>query len=224
MIHLAQRLTNVEVFKQLPENELAKVAQLAMYRRLKTDEFVCEQGELWPNIILVTAGQLRWSLLALSGREQVLFHIEPGQTFWGHSFYDGYPMPGSLCAVRSSVIYQWNGNDLKHVFEQYPSSLWELLQIQTRAMRKAREIIYGLAFQPVAGRLAKLLLERSQGQIAKPIERDLTLSEIASIVASSQQVICRLLYQFQSDGILQINRASITIQDFPALEQITEED
>ncbi len=90
-------------------------------------------------------------------------------------------------------------------------------------MRKAREIIYNLAFQPVAGRLAKLLLEQSQGQTEQPIERDLTLSDIASIVSSSQQVICRILYQFQTDGILRINRANITIQDFPALELITQE-
>lgn len=224
MIHLAQRLMNIEVFNRLPEDTLNRLANLATYRRLKTDEIICEQGDHWPNVILLITGQLRWSLLALSGREQVLFHLEPDQTFWGHSFYDGFPMPGSLCAVRSSVAYQWSGDDLKPFFSEHPETLWELFRVQARAMRKAREIIYGLAFQPVAGRLAKLLLERSQGQISKPIERDLTLSEIASIVASSQQVICRLLYQFQSDGILQINRASITIQDFPALEQITEED
>ncbi len=223
MIHLAQRLKNIEVFKCLPEAVLTDVSRLATYRRFKTDEIICEQGEYWPNVVLLTAGQLRWSLLALSGREQVLFHIEPNQTFWGHSCYDGQPMPGSLCAVRSSVGYQWNCDELKTIFSEHPDALWELLRLQAKAMRKAREIIYGLAFQPVAGRLAKLLLERSQGKTATPIERDLTLSEIASIVASSQQVICRLLYQFQSDGILQINRASITIQDFPALEQITEE-
>lgn len=224
MIHLAQRLMNIDVFNCLPKDVLNEISRLATYRRLKTDEVICEQGELWPNAILLTAGQLRWSLLALSGREQVLFHIEPNHTFWGHTFYDGQPMPGSLCSVKSSVAYQWNGADLKPFFSEYPETLWELFRVQAKAMRKAREIIYGLAFQPVAGRLAKLLLERSQGQATKPIERDLTLSEIASIVASSQQVICRLLYQFQSDGILQINRASITIQDFPALEQITEED
>jgi CRP-like cAMP-binding protein len=224
VIHLAQRLMNVEVFRLLPEDALTRIARLATYRRLKTDEVLCEQGDEWPNVILLTAGQLRWCLLALSGREQVLFHVEPNQSFWGHTFYDGHPMPGSLIASKSSVAYQWNGEDLKLFFSEYPETLWELFRVQARAMRKAREIIYGLAFQPVAGRLAKLLLERSQGQTAKPIERDLTLSEIASIVASSQQVICRLLYQFQSDGILQINRASIMIQDFPALEQITEED
>ena len=175
MIHLAQRLMKVEVFRCLPEPLLTQVSRLATYRRLKTDEILCEQGEFWPNIILLTAGQLRWSLLALSGREQVLFHIEPGGAFWGHTFFDNQPMPGSLCAVRSAVAYQWSGEDLSPLLSQHPEALWDLVKMQARTMRKAREIIYGLAFQPVAGRLAKLLLERSQGQTAKPIERGLDL-------------------------------------------------
>ncbi len=223
MIHLTQRLAETEVFNQLPNAALMRVARLATYRRFKTEEIVCYQGELWPNILLLTSGQLRWSLLSISGREQVLFHIEPNHTFWGHTFYDGQPMPGTLTAAKSSVAYQWNAESLKPIFSEYPDTLWELFRVQARAMRKAREIIYGLAFQPVAGRLARLLLDRSQGQAERSIERDLTLSEIASIVASSQQVICRILYQFQSDGILHVNRASITINDYSALEQITEE-
>lgn len=223
MIHLSQRLASVEVFRLLPEPARKRVAECASYRRIKMDEIVCEQGETWPHVIYLTAGKLRWSLLSLSGKEQVLFHIEPNGMFWAHSFFDSQPMPGSLTAVQQTVAYQWRGEDLSPILSQYPESLWELFRIQARAMRKAREIIYNLAFQPVAGRLAKLLLEQSQGQREKLIERELTLTEIASMVASSQQVICRILYQFQADGILQINRANITIQDFPALEQVTYE-
>ena len=90
--------------------------------------------------------------------------------------------------------------------------------MQVDTMRKAREIIYGLAFKPVAGRLAKFLLDRSREN--ELIQRDLTLSEIASMVASSQEVVCRLLYQFQEDGILEVSRASITLQDRKALEML----
>ncbi len=223
MIHLTQRLAEVEVFRCLPDSARIKAANAARYRRIKTDESLCEQGDLWSNVILLTSGKLRWSLLSLSGREQVLFHVEPGNLFWGHTLFDQQPMPGTLTAVKPTVIYQWRGEDLAPILSQNPDSLWELFKVQARAMRKAREIIYNLAFQPVAGRLAKLLLEQSQGQQDQPIERDLTLSDIASIVASSQQVICRILYQFQADGILQVNRANITIQDFSALEHVMQE-
>ncbi|MGC8001372.1 helix-turn-helix domain-containing protein, partial [Salmonella enterica] len=51
-------------------------------------------------------------------------------------------------------------------------------------------------------------------------QRDLTLDQIASMVASSPEVICRTLYQFQRDGMLQITRASITLRDRTALERL----
>ena len=111
-----------------------------------------------------------------AARNRFYFNIEPNGMFWAHSFFDNQPMPGSLAAVQQTVAYQWRGEDLAPILSQYPESLWELFRIQARAMRKAREIIYNLAFQPVAGRLAKLLLEQSQGQREKLIERELTFN------------------------------------------------
>ncbi|MFU8773458.1 MAG: helix-turn-helix domain-containing protein [Anaerolineales bacterium] len=54
------------------------------------------------------------------------------------------------------------------------------------------------------------------------MERDITLGELASRLATSQEVVCRVLYQFQSEGILEVNRASISIQDLTALNRLVE--
>lgn len=89
-------------------------------------------------------------------------------------------------------------------------------------MRRAREVIYGLAFRPVATRLADLLLNSFHDQGETVVERDLTLSDIAAIVASSPEVVCRLLQQFQADGILEVTRAHITLHDRDALVQMIE--
>ena len=52
------------------------------------------------------------------------------------------------------------------------------------------------------------------------MQRDLTLENMAAMVASSPEVICRILYQFQNDGFLKIDRASITMQDMEGLENL----
>jgi CRP-like cAMP-binding protein len=89
-------------------------------------------------------------------------------------------------------------------------------------MRRAREVIYGLAFHQVAGRLAKLLLEQSSGKEGQSIQREMTLSEIAAMVASSQEVVCRVLYQFQADNLIELTRATFTVKDAAALDEIIE--
>jgi len=58
--------------------------------------------------------------------------------------------------------------------------------------------------------LATLLLERFSDPDDKTVQRDLTLNAIATRIASSPEVVCRILHQFQSDGVLEAARAAIT--------------
>ena len=87
-------------------------------------------------------------------------------------------------------------------------------------MREARKIIYSLAFQPVASRLAGYLLDNLESPEKDSIDREMTLEEIASVLATSAEVVCRLLYEFQSEGILKITRTKITLEDQLALEKL----
>ena len=50
----------------------------------------------------------------------------------------------------------------------------------------------------------------------------MTLSEMAARVAASPEVVCRLLHQFQADGVVEITRASITLLKREALERFRE--
>jgi hypothetical protein len=42
------------------------------------------------------------------------------------------------------------------------------------------------------------------------------------MVASSPEVVCRILYQFQDDGFLHVDRATITLRDRQGLENMME--
>jgi CRP-like cAMP-binding protein len=101
--------------------------------------------------------------------------------------------------------------------------MWETTKILTKIMRQAREIIYSLAFQPVAGRLARILLDQHQNSPGPHIERVFTLNDLAARVAATPEVVCRLLHQFQEDGVLSITRATIEINDKEALEKARED-
>lgn len=219
---LAQELAQAEIFNTLPYPECIELAKMAQPRRLKKGEFLCYEGDVWPNVVFLSTGQLRWAMLSAGGREYVLFLVKPGDLFWGHSIFDDQPMPASLNATRNSKIYLWPREVIVPVLHRNPATMWEITRVLVRTMRAAREVIYGLAFRPVAGRLANLLLDRFPCEEGV-VERDLTLSEMASMVATSPEVVCRLLQQFQTDGLLKITRASLALRDRPAMERLVEE-
>ncbi len=222
MNDLATRLAQAPVFKKLPHREIELLAGQTALTKLRPGEFLCHQGDLWPWAVFLLRGELRWAMIAISGREQVLFRLKSGSTFWAHSMFDDQPMPASLMAARASQVYLWPKDVIEPVLSRNPATLWEILRLHTATMRRAREVIYGLAFKPVAGRLARLLIEQAGGQEGQPVQRDMTLSEIAATVATSQEVVCRLLYQFQADGLIELSRANFKLNDRAALEELGE--
>ena len=222
MDDLIKKLLKAEFFGKFPERDRLALAELAIPRRLYTGEYCCHQGDIWPKVLFLSEGSLDWAMLSVAGKEHILFSVSPNEIFWGHSIFDDKPMPASLKATKNSIIYCWKREAILPILYRHPETLWEITGMLTGTMRKAREIIYGLAFQPVAGRLATLLLERFSDPSDISVERDLTLNAIASRVASSPEVICRVLQQFQAEGVLEVTRATITLHNRSALEDLVD--
>ncbi len=222
MNDLIKKLAKAEFFGKFPKKDRTALAELAIPNRLRAGEYCCHQGDLWTNVLFLCEGSLDWSMLSVAGKEHVLFNLNPNDVFWGHSIFDDNPMPASLKATENSIIYRWKREAILPILYRHPETLWEVAGMLTGTMRKAREIIYGLAFQPVAGRLATLLLERFSDPEDISVERDLTLNAIASRVASSPEVVCRILHQFQAEGVLDVTRATITLHNRSALEDMME--
>jgi CRP-like cAMP-binding protein len=219
MEELNRQLAQAEVLEKLPDTARAELAKLAIRRDLARGEFLCHQGDVWTYAILVASGKMRWTMLSAGGQEHTLLVVEPGSVFWAHSLFDDAPMPASLAATKNSVAHVWHRETILPILYRYPDALWEINRTLIRTMRRAREIIYGLAFQPVAGRIANVLLNESHRD-TKIVERDWSLDELATMVASTPEVVCRVLHQFADDGLLGITRTRITLHDREGLEHL----
>lgn len=219
MTELITLLESAEVLGKFTNSQKQKLIPLADRRVLKRDDVLYWQGDLWANVLLIAGGRLRSVIHALDGRSYVVSTWEKGSEFWAHTLFDAEPMPSTLEAVQESIVYQWDGETVLRVLFENPDAVRALLGRQVKLIRKRRETISDLAFQPVTGRLAKLLLEKVPASETSA-QRDLTLDQIASMVASSPEVVCRTLYQLQRDGLLQVTRASITLHDRDALERL----
>ena len=219
MQDLVNLLNNADVLGKFSISQRQRLVSLAARHTLKRGEYLYWQGDLWSNVFFIAAGRMQSVIYSSDGRSFVVSAWEEGSDFWGHSLFDGEPMPSTMEAVQDSVVYTWDGEDVLQILFESPDAIRALLRRKTQMIRKRRETISDLAFQPVTGRLAKLLLERVPASEVSA-DRDLTLDQIASMVASSPEVVCRTLYQLQKNGLLQVTRASITLHDRDALKRL----
>ncbi|HWS23597.1 MAG TPA: Crp/Fnr family transcriptional regulator [Anaerolineales bacterium] len=218
---LFQRIANSEVFGKLDLAIREQLVVNARKRMLKKNEIICFQGDTSKFVLLIHSGGLKSFISAINGREHVISTWDAGEEFWAHTIFDEDPMPSTLQALENkTIIYQWCGIYLYDIILKNTEATKALIRRQTQLIRKRREKIYNLAFNPVASRLAKLILDKYSETNTITVQRDLTLEEMASMVATSPEVVCRTLYQFQSDGLLTINRASFILNDRETMEKM----
>jgi CRP-like cAMP-binding protein len=217
---LSDLLEVLPVFSKFSPSDRFEALRLARRQVFDRGAFIFQQGDLWPNIAYFTSGQAHLVMLSQDGKRQLVFKVMGKELFLGHSLFDDQPMPASLEVKEACELYLWSKETLAPLLSQHPEALWDLIRLQAQTMRRAREIIYGFAFHPAAGRLARLLLNNYPLQDGEATPRDLTLDDMAAAVGTTRELVCKLLYRFAEDGILSLTRTQFVFTDRSKLEAL----
>jgi CRP-like cAMP-binding protein len=89
-------------------------------------------------------------------------------------------------------------------------------------MQRASVIVEELAFQPVSGRLARLLLDDFETSGDAAIARRLTLDEMAARVGTTREMVCRALYRFADKKLIDVTRTEFALTDKDGLRRMAE--
>ncbi len=217
---LSTKLAKAPVFRKLTPEERERISQMAVSRTYRKGEFLCWQDEIWPKVLYVDSGRLDWLMLSPSGKRQSVFRVPAGGVVWAHSIFDDQPMPASLRALTRSVVYQWSAQSVVPIVSKNVEAVWEIASLLVHSMRHVREVVYGCAFHSVAERLARLLLSHYQPEEGQVVSRDLTLEEMAAIVGSTRELVCKILYRFADHNLLQIRRRELVFIDVERLQSL----
>lgn len=220
MAELAELLKAEAVLGCLSDSQRQALARTAISRSYEKDASVFRAGDCWPYVLYILEGSLRSVLSAPDGRNFIGWTWQDGDVFWSPTIFDGEAVPSTLEAIAATTACVWEGEDVLPVVLQNEKATRALLRRQATIIRQRRQGIYSLAFNPLVSRLAQLLVDRIFVAEQSTVQRDLTLAEMAEMIASSPEVVCRLLYGFQSLGAISISRASITLHDRKALENL----
>ena len=212
MPDLAEVLSKTSPFSEFTSSDLKKVATLARRIRYRKGDIVTLYGESWPYLFLVEEGLFQAVKESNEGRSLILLSLHQGEVFWGLTFFDPkVPMPVTLRAEADGALAVWKDEEIKPYLEMYGEAIWALCRLLVGRMQRASILVEDLAFQPIAGRLARLLLEQYGDSLQIPVMRDLTLDEMAARVGTTREMICRVLYQLSDAGLIQITRTEFTL-------------
>ncbi len=211
---LGKRLSENHLFSVMDPGEVQHMMDLGITRVYPKGQWASHYGSSWPYLFLVEKGQITALKESPGGRSLVVMILEEGEVFWGVGFFkEGIGMPVALIADQESRLRLWTQDRLLPLLIKNGKFTWALAQLMVERMLVASQILEELAFQPVAGRLAHLLLEQFEDQSGDTMTRDMTLDDMAARIGSTREMVCRHLYQFADRGAIQINRTEFKVTD-----------
>jgi CRP/FNR family transcriptional regulator len=210
-------------FSLMAPEDRAALAARAILRSYGRGAKIVLYGDVWPYFLWIARGQVDAVKESGEGRSLLVTTFGPGEIFWGVAlFLDDAPMPVTLEARTDCELYLWSCEDFQPVLMRNGRASWHLSQLMVSRMLHASEMLEGLAFQPVAGRLARLLSEFPLDEKSGAVLRSLTLDEMAARIGSTREMVCRFLYRFAGQGLISITRTEFSITDRKALTSLAQ--
>lgn len=199
-----------------------RLSGLATARNYGANQVITQAGERWPYLLLVAEGRIEAAKESAEGRTLVVVEIGAGEVFWGLAFFeDELPNPVSLQCREATRLYLWSRQAVVPLLVAHGDLTWGLARAMARRMQRAGVVIEGLAFQPIAGRLARLLLELiPPGRQSMP--RSLTLDDLAARLGTTREVVCRTLYRFADRSLISVTRTEFILTDRHGLSRLAE--
>lgn len=208
------------IFADLPQIELVDLADNAIQRTYADQEIIVHQEDVWPYLFLVAKGKIDAIKESAEGRAFIATSLKAGDVFWGLAFFiQDAPMPVLLQAKDATQVFIWSRDYLVPVIQRYGNMSWMLCQVMISRMQLASAIVEDLAFHPVMGRLAGLILSEFSDAEDGFKSRELTLEEMASRIGTTREMVCRHLYRFAEKGAIQISRTELRINNRAMLEK-----
>ena len=189
------------------------------------DTVIFRPGQPCESLVLLSQGCVKVHLSGESGREIILYRVEPGEV-----------CALTLGCLINDVSYNATGiaeTDLAGVSisRQHFDDLFSaskifrdaVLRSQTTRILDLVRLLEDFAFRPIDERLARLLVFYGAGagigEVVGEIKK--THQDMAMDLGSAREVISRTLKRFEDDGLVRLERGSIVILNFNGLSALS---
>ena len=132
-----ETLSHVELFSELEEDDLRRLAKVTVSREFKTGDVIVREGELGVAFYVVASGNVEVVKGLGSGTEQVLATMDEGDFFGEMALFDNEVRSASVRAVSDVdclVLTKW---DFNAELTTSPTITHAMFRILARRIREA---------------------------------------------------------------------------------------
>jgi len=209
-------LRQSELFTDLVDEELGKIAVRCRRLRYRAGEVIFHQGDPGLALFVVTEGEVRIGLEALPGEDVVPTLVRVSEAFGELALLDGRPRSATATAALASEVLMLSRDDFLALLAAEPAVTRAVLRALADMIRRTNERLAEVVLS-VHTRLARRLLELADeyGVTRKDgilINREVTDVELAGLTGLHRVEVERHLANYQYEDLIRMEEGKIILR------------
>jgi len=204
-------LGRVPVFAELAEDDLARVAEVAVPRAFDPQQVIFREGDDSDTCYIVRSGHARAIRQHADGRMITLATFGPGDIFGELAMFDDERRSATVETLDAVEAIAVLGADMRRLLREHPGLAVKLVISLGRRLREANERIARQSFQTVQSRVAGVLGQlvaqvQAEGAGDRDVLVTITQADIAQLAGSSRESASRFLAVLEHAGVVSQGR------------------
>jgi len=216
-------LRSFEIFKGLTDAELESLNQNLVCNSYKRGSIIYNEGSRINGSYVVVKGILKIYKTGFDGKEQIIRFAKEGDLIGFRSIVSEELACTTARVIQDAVLCYFPGDVMTNFIKGNPEFAMSLMRLTCRELGESNKFLTDIAQKTVRERLAEvllLLMDTFDLDEDHTLQISLTREELANMVGTATESVIRLLSEFKSDKLIELNGRKIKLLNIPRLIKI----
>ena len=221
---IIKRLSVVPIFKELSVVELEPIVKIAQTRFYKQKMYVFMQEDPLDRVFFIHSGKIKICKTDLSGKEQLISVLEPGEMFPHAGFFRKGNFPAHAEVMEDANLIIIPIDKFEEILITYPELCIKLFKVLGEKIvdlqgRLEAQVLHNTFEQII---LLLIRLCKSNGELVNGRYRlttQFTNRELANMIGTSRETVSRTINQVKRKNFVVLDQEGYYLIDREALQQ-----
>ena len=208
------------IFRNLSEDELNMLSFDKGCDQYKRGTIVYNEGSRMTGCFCVNQGTIKLYKTGIEGKEQIIRFAKKGDIIGYRSVLSNEMACTTAKVLEDAMLCFIPSVTLLKLVQTNSKVSVELMQMTCKELGEANSYITDIAQKTVRERLAEILIHLKNDfglDDDSTLQISLTREELANIVGTATESVIRLLSEFKSDKLIDLNGRKIKLLNIPGL-------
>jgi CRP/FNR family transcriptional regulator len=216
-------------FSNLEKEDLYLINKSRVSNLYKKGQTIFYEGMMPSGIYCLNSGKIKIAKTGFDGKEQIVRFVIDGGLLGIRALLGERKYSASATTLEDSIVCFINKDIFLKITEKYPNITQCMLILLSELLEQAESRMTSMAQKPVRERLAESLLLlnnvfHTETGSCRLLNEDATISlsreDLANIVGTATETVIRLISDFKSEGLIDVEGRKITLSDIDGLKRV----